>query len=56
MTICNGNAPLVQPVDEETIRTLASLPVEKQALVKGFILGLCSRVAQPASRQVQAGT
>lgn len=43
MTTYNRNAPIIQAVDKETIRTLASLPFEKQTFVKGIILGLSNQ-------------
>ncbi len=40
MTAHNENTLTIQTMDEETIQTLATFPREKQALVKGFFLGL----------------
>jgi len=57
MTSHNGKALTVQPMDVETIQTLASFPREKQALVKGFILGLGSKEPKappPASERPSA--
>lgn len=52
MTTSNHNSSIVQVVDKETIRTLASLPRENQVFVKGIILGLCNQVA-PAQHVAQ---
>ncbi len=43
MMIINATMPPILLMDKETIGALASFPLEKQALVKGFILGLLER-------------
>jgi len=43
MTTINETALTIQPMDRETIGALASFTIEKQAQVKGFILGLLER-------------
>lgn len=56
----NGNTQLIQGVDKEMIRTLASLSFEKQTFVKGIILGLCNQpflsTPQSSSRQASQGS
>ncbi len=55
MTTTNSNVPIIQAVDKETIRTLASLPYENQVFVKGVILGLCNQVTPtPPAGQLSA--
>ncbi len=43
MTSTNKNTLTIHAMDKETLGILASLPLERQALVKGFILGLLER-------------
>lgn len=56
----NSNGQAMPVVDMETIYTLISFPLEKQALVKGFILGLCNQAQnsrpQGTALQTQMGT
>ncbi len=53
MTTGNENMASVHELDKETIRTLASFSIEKQALVKGLILGLRNQ-DQFVTQQIQA--
>jgi len=55
MTANKCNTPIIQAVDKETIRTLASLPRENQMFIKGIILGLYNQPAPSAGQQARPG-
>ncbi len=57
ITTNTHNDPIIQDLDRDTIRVLASLPHETQVFVKGVILGLYNQVAPtlPAAQQARPG-